>query len=235
MDKSPKKVYIRRMFDDISGQYDLLNRIISFGLDGVCRKRAVTPHRGDKLVLDICSGTGDMSVELLRMHGFRGVIVMADFSTGMHKLARRKIDQSKNADISERVLQVYCDADNMPFKSGSFEGVINGYSLRNLGNLHDFGREIGRVLKAGGRASLVDVSHPPNRVFAALFHFYFYQLIPLIARFFTRKKYAYRYLPVSLRTFYKQDDALEKLRADGLRGRYKDLLFGAVAVYDLEK
>jgi demethylmenaquinone methyltransferase/2-methoxy-6-polyprenyl-1,4-benzoquinol methylase len=234
-DLSPKKNFVRRMFDDISGHYDFMNRVISFGLDGYCRKKTVAPHENDKLVLDICCGTGDMGFELMKTSKFQGTIIMADFSPEMFKIAKQKLNIRANTLGKSEICFVYCDAEKMPFKRNIFDGIINGYTLRNLGNLQAFGAEIGRTLKTNGLCSIVDVAHPPNKYYASLFYFYFYKLIPLISRMFTRKKYAYKYLPVSLRTFFKQDEALNLLRNNSLQGEYKNLLNGSAAIYRLWK
>lgn len=217
------------MFDDISGNYDLLNRIISLGMDGHWRKRTVKPHAANKFVLDICSGTGDMTKELLRLRGFEGFVVMGDFSAEMHKLAKIKFAGVAN------ICLINCDAENMPFKPGVFDGVISGYSLRNLGDLKKFGSEISRVMSDNGAASIIDMAHPPNRVVAWLFHLYFYKFTPWFSRFFTKKKYAYKYLPVSLRTFLKQPEALKSLQGEMLKGKYENVAGGMVAIYRLHK
>lgn len=241
MSFSPKKRFIRRMFNDISKRYDLLNRVISFGLDGICRKMAVSCHKDDSLVLDICSGTGDMAVELLKQNDFKGIIVLGDFSSKMHMIARIKLHDYLNEKSGQhhtgksQAFFVYCDAEKLPFKDGSFDGVINGYSLRNLDNLPAFGWEISRVLKLAGHSSIIELAHPPNKVIAWIFHLYFYKLVPLISRFFTGKKYAYCYLPISLSTFFKQDDILQALTSDSLNGHYQNVLKGAVAIYRLWK
>jgi demethylmenaquinone methyltransferase/2-methoxy-6-polyprenyl-1,4-benzoquinol methylase len=226
---SSKKRFVKHMFDDISGDYDLMNRVISFGLDGILRKRTVSCHAKDKLVLDICSGTGDMSVDLKKQPGFNGMIILGDFSPHMHKLARRKLNNNGN------VFYIYCDAEILPFKDGVFDGVINGYSLRNLGDLKAFGSEICRVLQPEGQVSIVDVAHPPNKIIAWLFYLYFYKLLPLVSKLFTRKKYAYRYLPVSLRIFLKQPDVLASLSNAGFKGYYENMICGAAAIYRLKK
>lgn len=233
--ENSKKAFVRKMFDDISDRYDFLNRVISFGLDGYCRRKAIARHFQDNHVLDICSGTGDMAIELLRAKDFRGLIVMGDFSMEMHKLAGRKINEFDGGEHKESVCRVCCDAENMPFKANIFDGVVSGYSLRNLGDLRAFGTEIGRVLNPGGKGSLIDVAHPPNKLYAKLFYYYFYKLIPLISRLFTRKKYAYKYLPVSLRTFFKQPEVVERLTSGGLSGEYENLLGGSAALYKLKK
>lgn len=233
--KTSKKAFVRRMFDDISDHYDLLNRVISFGLDGYCRRMAIRRHLDNKCVLDICSGTADMSVELLKQNEFNGFIVLGDFSMEMHKLAAAKLGKIAAGKHKSTVCRVCCDAENMPFKSNAFDGIISGYSLRNLGDLRAFGGEIARVLKPGGKGSLIDVAHPPNKIYAKLFYIYFYKFIPLISRLFTRKKYAYKYLPVSLRTFFKQSEVVERLVASDLIGDYENLLAGAAALYKLRK
>jgi demethylmenaquinone methyltransferase/2-methoxy-6-polyprenyl-1,4-benzoquinol methylase len=228
-DNVPKKKFIRRMFDDISDRYDLLNRIISFGLDGICRKRTIKPHSQNKIVLDICAGTGDMAIDLLNKSSFNGAIILTDFSVEMHRLALTKMKGYEN------VFQVICDVEKLPFKDSSVDGVISGFSLRNLGDLKALGSEIARTLTTKGTGSLVDVAHPPNPVVAKMFYLYFYKTIPLLSRLFTRKKYAYKYLPVSLRTFLKQDQVLAALKGDSLDGHYENVFFGAAAIYRLTK
>jgi demethylmenaquinone methyltransferase / 2-methoxy-6-polyprenyl-1,4-benzoquinol methylase len=233
--KESKKAFVRRMFDDISDRYDFLNRVISFGLDGYCRRKGIRRHIENRVVLDICSGTADMSIELLKQEKFGGIIVLGDFSMRMQVLAGQKMAVFGQGEYESRVYRVCCDAENMPFKEGVFDGIISGYSLRNLGDLRAFGLEMERVMRFDGNGSLIDVAHPPNGLFARLFYYYFYKLIPLISRLFTRKKYAYKYLPVSLRTFFKQPEVVERLCSGKLTGEYENLLGGSVALYKLKK
>jgi demethylmenaquinone methyltransferase/2-methoxy-6-polyprenyl-1,4-benzoquinol methylase len=228
-DPAAKKSYVRRMFDDISDRYDLLNRVLSFGMDVPWRRRTVRPHRDNKLVLDICSGTGDMAKELLNLDGFKGMIVLGDFAGEMHKLAQKKLPPRSH------ICYVNCDAENLPFKDGVFDGLVNGYSMRNLANLKQFGAEIRRVLSKGGQASLIDMAHPPNKFIAWLFGLYFYKFAPCISRLFTKKGYAYKYLPASLQLFVKQPEALANLRGETLEGSYENILGGMVAIYRLRK
>ena len=217
------------MFDDISGKYDFMNRLISFGLDAHWRRLTIRPHESNKLVLDICSGTGDMARELLRRPGFDGFIVLGDFSPEMHKLAKMKLADHAN------ICYVNCDAEKLPFKDNVYDGIISGYSLRNLGDLKKFGLEIERVLNEGAQASILDMAHPPNKLLAGLFHIYFYKLVPWFSKYFTSKKYAYRYLPVSLRTFLKQPEVLQNIKGQKLAGEYKNVFGGIVAIYRLRK
>lgn len=228
-DNASKKLFINRMFDDISGKYDFLNRVISFGFDGYLRKATVVPHAKDKTVLDICSGTGDLSRMLLKQPDFNGSIILGDFSKGMIRLAKRKFSGNDN------VFFILCDAENLPFKDSSFNGIINGYALRNLTDIGAFASEINRTLTVDGQASIIDFAHPPGKIFARLFHLYFYKILPLISSLFTKKNYAYKYLPDSLKTFLKQDDVLKTLNQDKLFGHYENLLKGAVAIYRLRK
>jgi demethylmenaquinone methyltransferase/2-methoxy-6-polyprenyl-1,4-benzoquinol methylase len=229
VDAAEKKHFVRRMFDDISDRYDLMNRVISFGMDGLWRRRTVRPHRHDKCVLDICSGTGDMAKELMDIEGFDGFIVLGDFAGEMHKLAQRKLP------VSPDLCYVNCDAENLPFKPGVFDGIVSGYSLRNLGNLKQFGAEIERTLQIGGQASIIDMAHPPNKIVAWLYGLYFYKFAPWFSRFFTKKKYAYKYLPASLQVFLKQPEVLVNLKGEKLQGSYENIFGGMVAIYRLHK
>jgi demethylmenaquinone methyltransferase/2-methoxy-6-polyprenyl-1,4-benzoquinol methylase len=238
---SPKKRFIKKMFNDISQGYDLVNRFISFGFDGICRKMVVSCHKDDSRVLDICSGTGEMTVELLKQKDFKGTVILGDFSSKMHLISRKKIDNYLNGKLNRyhtgksQAFFVYCDAERLPFKDGVFDGVINGYSLRNLDNLRIFGLEISRVLNFTGHSSIIDLAHPPNKIIAWIFHLYFYRLVPPISRFFTEKGYAYCYLSTSLSEFFKQGDILTALTGDSLNGHYQNVLKGAVAIYRLWK
>jgi len=227
--KSQKRKFVKRMFDDISGKYDFMNRLISFGMDSRWRRQTIKPHENNKLVLDICSGTGDMAKELLRRPGFDGFIVLGDFSSEMHKLAKRKLAGHDN------IFFVNCDAENLPFKDNTYDGIISGYSLRNLTNLNKLGRELERVMSKGGQASILDMAHPPNKFLGRLFHIYFYKMVPWFSRYFTSREYAYRYLPVSLRTFLKQPEVINKIKGEKLAGEYKNVFGGIVAIYRLRK
>lgn len=233
-EKSTKKQFIKRMFEDISDRYDFLNRVISFGLDGVFRKRATLPHKGDSLVLDICAGTGDMARALLESDGFTGTVVLADLSPRMLRIAIDKLRRVESRNDGA-ALFVIADADHLPFKPAVFDGVISGFSLRNLSRLENFALELNYVLRSGGQATLLDVAHPQRKLYARLFHIYFYKIIPLLSRLFTRKKYAYKYLPASLRVFYPQPEVLRRLSQGGLEGDYEDLLGGIAAIYRLGK
>ncbi|MCD6160864.1 MAG: ubiquinone/menaquinone biosynthesis methyltransferase [candidate division Zixibacteria bacterium] len=228
-DNASKKIFIHRMFDDISIRYDFLNRVISFGSDGYLRKKTIAPHINDKTVLDICSGTGDLSRMLLKQPDFNGVVILGDFSKGMIRLASQKFAANDN------VFYVLCDAEDLPFKGSSFDGIINGYALRNLTDIEAFGAEIHRTLMPSGKSSIIDFAHPPGKLFAWLFHLYFYKILPLLSRLFTKKNYAYRYLPDSLKAFLKQDEILKTLKQDRLSGHYENILKGAVAIYRLRK
>jgi len=232
--KSTKKQFIKRMFEDISERYDLLNRVISFGLDGVFRKRAIKPHKGDSLVLDICAGTGDMAKALLEADGFAGAVVLADLSPRMLRIAIDKLGRIKSKNKGAFFF-VIADADHLPFKLAVFDGVVSGFSLRNLSRLENFALELNSVLRSGGGVSLLDVAHPRRKLYARLFHIYFYKMIPLLSRLFTRKKYAYKYLPASLRVFYSQPEVLRRLSQGDLKGSYEDLLGGIAAIYRLGK
>ena len=226
-----KKIFIRNMFDDIHDRYDLLNTILSFGQDKRWRRIAVkgVPSRGT--IIDLCSGGGELALELLARNDFAGDVVLADISPGMLSLLRTILPSRYH----ERWHAVICDVENLPFKNGAFNGAISAFSLRNLTDLRRFSAEARRVLTPGSVARCLEIAHPPNGIMASMFKLYFYRLSPLIARLFTSKSYAYRYLPKSLLSFPYQDEVSGILGDCWRRSSYRNICGGLAAIFSLEK
>ena len=231
MRNDPKKKFVTEMFDDISGRYDLLNTILSFGQDNRWRKKAVRDIPAEGLVIDLCGGGGQMAHHLLRRKDFSGCVVIADLSRNMILQLRN----NNGPGLQDRQFPVVCDVERLPFKSGAFRGAMSGFSLRNLSSLNDFTAEVHRVVDSNGKARFLEIGHPVGEPLSAIFNFYFYRLSPWIARLFTSKSYAYRYLPNSLRIFPTQDDVLRTLGRGWSQSSYENIMGGIAAVYKLEK
>jgi demethylmenaquinone methyltransferase/2-methoxy-6-polyprenyl-1,4-benzoquinol methylase len=231
LNKIEKKRFVRRMFDDIHQKYDLINTILSFGNDNRWRTMTVTDMPSGGLVIDLCGGGGQMAKQLFSSKDFVGQIVIADLSLKMIANARKTIDRK----FEDRCAAVVCDVERLPFKAGIFDGAISGFSLRNLTDLPSFTGEMRRVLKRGGIARLLEIGHPPGRVFGWLFRLYFYRLAPLVARMLTTKKYAYSYLPDSLKAFPKQEQILRILSDGWNESSYLELSGGMAVIYRLAK
>lgn len=228
-----KKSFVRKMFSDIAPDYDRLNRIISFNLDYSWRKKSTEELQNCNLVLDLCAGTGDMALALLSHNNFKGKIILCDFSYEMLVLAKKKLQEYV---ANAQIYLVYGDAEKLPFKTETFDGLMQGFSLRNLNSQTDFYREAKRVLKKGGIASFLEIAHPDNFLFSKIFYVYFYKWIPFMSQFFTKRRYAYRYLPDSLKIFPKQKEVVEFIRTfDFEKVEYHNVMGGMAAVYKLVK
>jgi demethylmenaquinone methyltransferase/2-methoxy-6-polyprenyl-1,4-benzoquinol methylase len=175
---------VRSMFDTISGRYDLVNRVMTFGMDAGWRRRAVSELRlpGDALVLDLACGTGDLCHELQRK-GYRAIGF--DFSHGMLAAA------TTSAPLVE------ADVLRLPLRDGAADGATCGFALRNVVDLGAFFGELARVIRAGGRIALLDASEPDNRVMRAGHGLYFRHVVPRIGRVLSDGD-AYAYLPRSM-------------------------------------
>ncbi len=232
-DSSQKKKTISQMFSDIRKEYDFINRIISFRSDRIFRNIAIKKVTHLERVLDICAGTGDMTISLLMKKSFKGRVVLCDFNYDMLSLADSKLQK---LGLRDRIDIVIGDAEELPFKDKSFNAIIMGFALRNLESIDAFGLESKRVIDGKGKVVLLDVAHPENRVVAFMFHLYFYKIAPILSRFFTKNKYAYQYLPQSLKTFYNQKDLISKFKGLGFtKATYQNMLWGISAIYKLRR
>ena len=175
---------VRSMFDRIAPRYDLVNRLMTFGLDVRWRRTAVAELGlpAEALVADLATGTGDLCNDL-RSAGL--VPVGVDYSLGMLH-ARRT-----TAPV------VAADALALPVADRTFDGVTCGFALRNFVDLDGFFRELARVVAPGGRIALLDASEPAGRLAKAGHHLYFGRIVPLVGGLLSDRE-AYRYLPASL-------------------------------------
>jgi len=228
-----KKSFVRKMFSDIAPDYDRLNRIISFNLDYSWRKKSTEVLQNCNLVLDLCAGTGDMSLALFSHKNFKGKIILCDFSYEMLFLAKKKLQDYAD----EAQIYVVCgDVEKLPFKLETFDGLMLGFSLRNLDSQTDFYSETKRVLKKGGSASFLEIAHPENFLFSKIFYVYFYKWVPFMSQFFTKRRYAYQYLPDSLKIFPKQKEVVKFIKTfDFEEVTYRNVMGGMAAVYKLVK
>ena len=181
---SEKARAVRGMFDRIAGRYDLVNRVMTFGMDVGWRRRTVRELRlpGRALVADLACGTGDLCAELVGA-GYRAMGL--DFSHGM--LA--------NATTSAPLVQA--DVLRLPLADEVIDGTTCGFALRNVTSLPDLFGETARVLRAGGRAAFLEAAEPGNVVMRAGHSVYFKRLVPLVGAALSDRD-AYRYLPRSM-------------------------------------
>lgn len=210
-----KVAAVRGMFDAIAPRYDLVNRVMTFGMDIRWRTRTVLslglPRAS--LVLDLACGTGDLC-RALRSHGYR--TVGFDLSFGM--LANARTDAPL----------VEADVLRLPVPDASADGVTCGFALRNFAALGPFLSELGRAVRPGGRVALLEVSEPRNRLVRRGHGLYFGSVVPRIGALLSDGA-AYRYLPKSVAYLPPADVLLELLRHAGFSNARRDLLSGGIA------
>lgn len=209
-----KRRAVRGLFDTIAGRYDLVNRVMTFGMDAGWRRRAVRELRlpGGALVVDLACGTGDLCTEL-RRSGYRAI--GADFSHGMLEHA------TTDAPLVE------ADILRLPFADANLDGATCGFALRNVTDLGDLFRETARVLRPGGRAAFLDASVPDNPVMRAGHGLYFHHVVPLIGGALSNRA-AYRYLPKSMAYLPPPAEMIAMLREAGFADAERIQLSGGL-------
>ncbi len=224
--------YVRAMFGRVAPRYDLLNHLLSFQTDRYWR--AVTVRRVEHIlrrpearVMDLCCGTGDLTLALEAKAGRDARIVGSDFCHPMLTAAGRKSVGRRNP-----IPYVEADALELPLASRSLDLVTVAFGFRNFANYQKGLREIQRVLKPGGMLAILEFSTPPNAVFRGLYGFYSQTILPAIGGAVSGARDAYRYLPESVRKFPGAEVLAAEMEAAGYtRVQFERLTFGVVALH----
>jgi demethylmenaquinone methyltransferase/2-methoxy-6-polyprenyl-1,4-benzoquinol methylase len=222
-----KREYVRGMFSDIAPSYDLLNRLLSMRIDRSWRTRAIArlgwEKRPEGAYLDACAGTLDLATELAGQKGFRGRVVATDFALPMLKRGAAK-------QVSRPITTAVADTLQLPVATGSFDGAIVGFGVRNLVDLDAGIAELVRVLRPGSRLVILDFSVPPSALMRAVYLFYFRRVLPLVGKMISGHPTAYSYLPDSVLAFPSPPELCRKMEAAGLKGCGSEpLTFGIAA------
>lgn len=193
-----KKEQVAQMFDTISGNYDNLNRVISFGIDIKWRKKVlkIVSARKPKIILDIATGTGDLAILMTQTNAEK--IIGLDISAGMLEVGKKKIEEKKLSNVIDLVLG---DSENIPFEDNYFDAITVGFGVRNFENLEKGFAEILRVLKPNGVFVILETSVPDKTPYKQGYKFYTKNILPLIGKLFSKDNSAYGYLSESAAVF----------------------------------
>ena len=219
------------MFDAIAGRYDLLNHLLSAGIDRRWRRRAIQALSltGRERVLDLCAGTADLALAAIDAHPPAAHVVGVDFAQAMLRVGQEKIRQRQLAD---RIALVRGDATRIPLEDGAVDAITIGFGIRNVEDTAAACDEMRRVLAPGGRIAVLEFSIPGTRGVRAAYLWYFNQVLPLIGRLISRHTAAYGYLPASVGAFASPDEFAAILRKHGFVDvAVVRLTFGIVFLY----
>ncbi|WP_439483073.1 bifunctional demethylmenaquinone methyltransferase/2-methoxy-6-polyprenyl-1,4-benzoquinol methylase UbiE [Cyclobacterium plantarum] len=227
--KGGKKQQVASMFDNISKKYDLLNHLLSLGIDIIWRKKAIRLLKNDKprLILDIATGTGDFAIEALALKPEK--VIGVDISEGMLHEGRKKMKQKKLDHLIELQLG---DSEKLLFEENKFDAVIVSFGVRNFENLEKGLTDMHRVLKPGGKTVILEFSKPKKFPMKQAYSFYFRYILPQIGKIISKDQSAYTYLPESVKDFPDGRDFLDILEKVGFKKtQCKTLTFGISSIY----
>jgi demethylmenaquinone methyltransferase/2-methoxy-6-polyprenyl-1,4-benzoquinol methylase len=223
---------VQEMFDSIAPRYDLLNHVLSFGLDGWWWRRAARSFRDvlsrpEAAVLDLCCGTGDMALALLRHRakdGREAPLLAVDFSHEMLVRGKQKF-------APHNIVAIEADALHLPIADNSLDLVTSAFGFRNLANYDEGLRELYRVLRPGGQIGILDCNQPEGLV-GAMYDLYFKKILPKVGGVISGDAKAYQYLPASVERFPRPARMLEMIRAAGYEdARWTGYTFGTAGLY----
>jgi demethylmenaquinone methyltransferase/2-methoxy-6-polyprenyl-1,4-benzoquinol methylase len=228
-----KREQVEKMFDNVSGNYDFLNKIITFGMDKGWRDNVLKliSKKEPKRILDIATGTGDMTLLFSKTNASQ--IVGVDISQGMLDVANRKISE---LNLSDRISTEVQDSENLTFADKSFDAASVSYGIRNFEHLTVGLAEIHRVLNDGGVFVVLETSVPQNPLIRLGYKFYTGKVMPRIARLFSKDKSAYQYLSDSAINFPYGEELKKILESVGFKNvKVMPQFFGVSSIYYAEK
>ncbi len=224
-----KKEQVTNMFDKIAKSYDLLNHLLSFGIDKRWRKKAVNilQQNNPAKVLDVATGTGDFAFSI-SMSGVAEVVGV-DLSEEMINVAKSKFKQHYS---DKNIIFKLADAEKLPFDDNVFDAATVAFGVRNYENLEIGLKELYRVIKPGGKTVIIEFSKPKHFPFRNIYHLYFKYFVPFIGGIISKDKKAYRYLYHSVDNFPYGNNFIVKLDKAGFNNNKSiPLTFGIASIY----
>jgi len=225
-----KKNQVAAMFDSIARRYDFLNRFLSVGIDRSWRRKAIKELKEihPKIILDVATGTGDVAIVACKLLN-PDKIVGIDISEGMLELGRNKI---KKLNLENKIELFAGDSETINHQNSSFDAITVAFGVRNFAHLEKGLTEMLRVLKPGGKISILEFSMPKASLLKAFYSFYMFTIVPAFGKLFAKNKQAYKYLNNSVRVFPDRENFMEIMQKAGFRNTYyKSLSLGICCIY----
>lgn len=224
-----KKDQVAKMFDNISPKYDLLNHLLSLGIDIQWRKKAIKLLKSTqpKSILDVATGTADFAIQSLSLKPEK--VTGIDISEGMLEIGKAKI---KKKNLDHIISLEKGDSENLQFIDNNFDAVIVAFGVRNFENLESGLENMLRVLKKDGKVIILEFSKPTSFPFKQIYNFYFKSILPIIGNVISKDNAAYTYLPESVQAFPQGSKFLEILNKTGFnQTECIPLTFGICSIY----
>ena len=222
---------VRAVFDSVATRYDLMNDLMSMGIHRLWKRHTIElsgVRRGQR-VLDLASGTGDLAERFAGIVGPQGMVVMSDINASMlHEGRERMIDRGHVGNVHYALI----NAEKLPFPSDHFDCVTIGFGLRNVTHKQAALDEMQRVLRPGGRALVLEFSHPVSKPLSKAYDLYSFTVLPTLGRLVVNDPESYRYLAESIRMHPDQETLRAMMEAAGFeRCTYYNHSGGIVAIH----
>jgi len=242
MDESSAAQAVRQMFDSIAPRYDLLNHLLSVNVDRLWWRRMARRFqpvlaRPESAILDVCCGTGDSTLALLKLRpGGARPILAIDFALTMlqraaSKFAALPIGREGQRTEAPRAVPIEADALHLPLRNASLDLIVTAFGFRNLANYDAGLNEFHRALKPGGQLGILEFSQPEG-IIGAAYGVYFHRLLPMIGRAICGKDGPYNYLPSSVGDFPPPGEMLDRMRSAGFtQCSWQPFTFGIAGLY----
>ena len=230
-----KSNLVKKIFENVSGRYDLMNDFMSLGIHRVWKKSMLdwlAPRRGQSLI-DVAGGTGDIAFNFIKRAKTGANATILDLTESMMIEGKKKtIDLPEESQIN----WVYGDAMRMPFSDRTFDAYTISFGIRNVTNISKTLSEAYRVLKPGGRLMILEFSSVNNDLISWIYDKYSFNIIPKLGEFVSNDRESYQYLVESIRKFPNQEKFSEMIINEGFRKvKYRDLTFGIAALHSAWK
>jgi demethylmenaquinone methyltransferase/2-methoxy-6-polyprenyl-1,4-benzoquinol methylase len=226
-----KSSHVRAVFDSVASRYDLMNDLMSLGIHRLWKRYAVElagVRRGQR-VLDLAGGTGDLAARFAGIVGPEGEVVLTDINAAMLRTGR---DRLTDSGLAGNVLYAQVNAERQPFPDDHFDCVTIGFGLRNVTHKQRALEEMHRILRAGGRALVLEFSHPTSKPLSKAYDLYSFSVLPALGRLIANDADSYRYLAESIRMHPDQETLRYMMEQAGLeRCDYFNLSGGIVAIH----